>query len=344
MKSNYKIRNKKLINNFALIIGIILSTCFLSVGYAAISSLELDLEAIVFAGMQDGMFIYDVKYSSDSNAQLGNSKIHNYVQTTLNSTVSLSDSDPNSSITYEIALYNNSDMSYFFTGTNYMEEYYDNLGITYDLEGIEKWDLLEANGKMEFKITFKYLDNTVADSNVLNSYIEFLFEETQNRVLAELIYKGETTKNVVSVEDGTTTFAVPGIEGTVIRCNNAAIPSLTNETILISGITTNMTCEIFDTLEEAVETADTTINNLLMIANEEPNFESTDTIKVESNKRINLDINGMTITATTIETTVNYIENYGKLTVKVTRCYFYAYRKQDADYTRLLIWNSFYIY
>ena len=34
--------------------------------------------------------------------------------------------------------------------------------------------------------------------------------------------------------------------------------------------------------------------------------------------------------------TKNY-KKYGKLTGKVTGCYFYAYRKQDADYTRLLI-------
>ena len=316
MKKNYKIRNKKLITNFLLIIGIIFSTCFLSIGYAAISSMKLDIDVIAFASMQDGVFIYDATYFSNTDAELEYSKVHNYIQTTLNSTVTLSDSNPNSSITYVISVYNNSDTDYFFTGTNYMEKYYDNLGITYDVEGIEKWDVVKAKEFKEFKVTFRYSDNTLADSNELNSYIEFLFEPVQNRVVAQLIYNGGTTKQLVSLDDGTTTFEVPGIDGTVIRCNNSAIPALTDETILISGITSNIICQIFDTLEEAVETSDTTVNNMLMIADEEVNFEDTDTIKVADNQKINLDINGMTIAASTIDKDTNYIDNYGKFTIK----------------------------
>ena len=316
MKNNYKVRNKKLINNFLLAIGIIFSTCFLSIGYATVGSMELGIEPIAFASIQDGIFICDAKYVSNVDAQQQYSKVNNYVQTTLNSTVILSDSNPNSSITYSVSIYNNSDNNYYFIGTSYVEKFYDNLGITYELEGIEKWDLLQAKKGIEFKIKFKYLNNTLADSNELNSYIEFLFESAQNKVIAELIYKGESTKKIVSLDEGTATFDVSNVEGTVIRCNNSAVPTVTNETILLSEITDNTTCQVFDTLEEAIETADTTINNMLMISNEEVNFEDTDTIVLGSNQKINLDINGKEITASTVDTTVNYISSYGKFTIK----------------------------
>ena len=268
------------------------------------------------ASVQEGVFIAEVKYDSDIDANKVFSKVNNYVQTTLNSSVSLSNTNANSSITYTITMYNNSNFNYFFVGTNYLEEFYDNLGITFELEGIELFDILQAKNQMTFKIKFAYKDNTLAESNVLNSYIDFLFESAHNRVIAELVYKGESTKKIVSLDDGTTTFNVSDIEGTVIRANSGAIPKLASNTITLTQITDNTICKVFDSLEESVETSDTTVNNMLMIANEDVTFEDTEAIEVASNQKINLDINGMEINASTINKDVNYITNYGVLKIK----------------------------
>lgn len=315
MKNEYKIKNKKVTINFLLMMAIIFSTCFLAIGYAAINPITLDIDGTAVASAQEGVFIANAVYDSNIDGEQQYSKINNYIQTTLNSSISLSNSNPNSSITYAITIYNNTNLNYFFIGTSYLEKFYDNLGITYDLEGIKEYDVLEPQNEITFNITFRYKDNTIAESNELNSYIEFLFEPIGNRLVVELIYKDEIKKQIISLTEGTTIFDVSGIEGTVIRCNNGAIPTITDDTITISEITANTICKIFDTLEEAIETSDTSINNMLMIANEESTFEDTNNIIVTADKKINLDINGMEINTSTSDRTINYIENYGILKV-----------------------------
>ena len=161
---------------------ILISTLFMSIGYASINSVSLDIKGIAQADNQEGIFITDYKYVSDVNADITNSKIENIYQSTMKSNVVLSNTDPNSSITYEITIYNSTETTYYFNQVKTIvgETTYDNENITYKLEGLEHGDILTPSGSEKayktFKITFYYKDGTQITDQTLNSYLNFEFE------------------------------------------------------------------------------------------------------------------------------------------------------------------------
>lgn len=167
------------------------SIIFLSIGYAAISSITGEIKGTVIANKQDGIFITDVVYDSSLNANPSLSTINSYYQTTLNSSILLSSNNDagNSSITYEVTIYNSTDDLYQFNKVLYGDEFYDNENITFKLTNLKKGDKLAGKSSITFYITFSYVDDIVAANNILNSYLNFDFIRAGDLIIDYTITK-----------------------------------------------------------------------------------------------------------------------------------------------------------
>lgn len=160
---------------------ILMVTILMGVGYASINSIIIGFNGEAVAKEIDGVYITEVDYLSDVNADLTTSKILNAYQTNLTSIVALSKTNGNSSITYQITIYNSTDLPYSYKGTEYVlgEGTYDNQSITFTVNGLNIDDVVQSQETRTFSVTFMYVNNNVAANNVLNSIINFKFEEYQ---------------------------------------------------------------------------------------------------------------------------------------------------------------------
>ena len=170
--------------NIILLILLVASTILMGIGYAAINSVTGEINVTVSAEAQKGVFITDIELVSEVDADTGISNINNYIGTTMNSTVALSTTNPNSEIVYKVTVYNRGDQSSTYLGALYDEEFYDNLGIVFEVEGISVEDEIAPKETKEFTIKFKYKDGVIPESNILNSYINFKFGNPNRLMLA----------------------------------------------------------------------------------------------------------------------------------------------------------------
>jgi len=163
--------------NLVFIIFLFVATLFLEIGYAQISSVELNIGGSVIAQKQTGVVIMDAHYVSNNNADISSSIIKSYYQTMLNSKVVLGN-DTSSSITYEITIKNLTNAPKSFDGAVYEQEFYDNPNITFELNGLSIGDVLASNQSVTFTITYKYTGTDISN-NTLNSYINFSFNDIE---------------------------------------------------------------------------------------------------------------------------------------------------------------------
>ena len=170
--------------NIILLILLVASTIIMGIGYAAINSVTGEINVTVSAEAQEGVFITNIELVSEVDADTGISNINNYIGTTMNSTVALSTTNPNSEIVYKVTVYNRGDQSSTYLGALYDEEFYDNLGIVFEVEGISVEDEIAPKETKEFTIKFKYKDGVIPESNILNSYINFKFGNPNRLMLA----------------------------------------------------------------------------------------------------------------------------------------------------------------
>lgn len=164
-------------NSWIFLLLICILTCFMGIGFASIN-IQLGITGEALAEAQTELFITDVNYVSDVNADLNNSKILTSYQTLLSSNIALSQTNNNSNITYEVVIYNSTNKDYKFKETTYMlgNDTYDNENIIFTLDGLNKGSIVKSKESITFRITFKYKDNILAVNNKLNSYINFAFE------------------------------------------------------------------------------------------------------------------------------------------------------------------------
>ena len=123
-----KQRKSKLISWIYPLLFFIATLC-LGTGYAAIDSITTDIAGTLEVEVQEGIFITDVTYISNSYADTLNSKIKLFTQTMLESTVALSTEQVNSTITYEVTIYNSNEQAYEFAGVKYDSDFYSNENI-----------------------------------------------------------------------------------------------------------------------------------------------------------------------------------------------------------------------
>ena len=186
-------------------IAILISVCLMSFGYAAISSIALDVSGTATAQAQSGVFITEVNYQSNVGADTVNSKINNFIGSVLDSTVVLSTTNNNSSITYQVKVYNNTNDDYAFKTTTYESNFYDNNGIKFELTGMSQNTIVPSKQIKTFTITFSY-ENGVPASNTLNSYLNFSFGK--NHTITYIDVTGNYQTNIADGLTYTNTFSV----------------------------------------------------------------------------------------------------------------------------------------
>ena len=160
-----------------IVLLIILSCCFLSIGYASIANINLSLTGTAQLDKQTGIVISSVVLDNYSGVDLDLSEINTYYKTMLDSKTVLGN-DPTSYITYHVTVTNLSNKEKRFTGVIFDDEFYDNEDITYELIGLDVGDTVAAGESKTFTVKFKYLDQENPPTNtVLNSVIKFNFKD-----------------------------------------------------------------------------------------------------------------------------------------------------------------------
>ena len=243
---------------------ILISTFFMSIGYAAINNITSEISGTVRAVPQSGVFIYDVTYVSNNGANVSSSKINSYYRTVLDSKMVLGNSST-STITYTISIYNNSAQTYAYAGTTYDSDFYDNENITFALNGLSLNDTISAGQTKTFNITFSYADGNTTN-NTLNSWINFQFKNNYTISYNDVTVSDGVQTNIAEGLTYTNTFTpAPGdisvtMGGTSLTKDTdytyangtLSIPNVTGN-LVITGVTVNN----YDVV--LASTADTTV-------------------------------------------------------------------------------------
>ena len=179
---------KLLQNKNMLLLFVLFGTILLmSIGYASINSVTGDIEGTALADAQEGVFITNIEYVSDVNASVSNSRVNKFLGTVMGSTMQLSNTDVNSSITYKVTVYNKGTEEAMFQKITYANDFYDNNDIIFDISGFTTGEKIGPGESRDIIITFKYKGTTVPDNNVLNSYLYFVIK-APNRMMANSAY------------------------------------------------------------------------------------------------------------------------------------------------------------
>ena len=195
----------KISKNMFLLIVILIAMMIMGIGYASIEGITGEIEGKVTANAQEGIIITDVENVSNVEANMENSKIKNFVKTTMQSTIELSSTNPSSSITYKITIYNSSKEIGRFTEVKYDKEFYDNEDITFEITGFVPGERIQPKETKNILITFRYKDTTtVPENRVLNSYLNFNIENMKVTTAETYLPTGFTQVEGTSLETGLT--------------------------------------------------------------------------------------------------------------------------------------------
>lgn len=192
-------------NSWIFLLLMCLCTLFMSIGYAKINSITAEITGTLLAEAQEGVFITDISYSKDNNADTEQSEIITSYQTTVNSKIVLSNTDSDSSITYAISFYNSYDISFSLIDIIYYEETYDNENIVFEIPE-DANDTVPSKDYLTIDITFKYKDGVdlATTENVLNCFLNFRFLHPVNYIEST----GTQYIDTGITPDNTTTFDI----------------------------------------------------------------------------------------------------------------------------------------
>ncbi|GEM_PF-5658976 len=182
--------------NLAITFLFILFFAFLQIGYAKVDSVNLNVEGTTEAIVPDSVFISDIVPSDNSFAI-----IENYDKTVFSGSVILSDSDLNSSQSFDITITNNSISSQFFKEIKYQSgaDTYSNEDIVFSLDS-RMYDGYElaSGSSVTFNLSFNYSDsfksehqiNPITESDIrLKFVLNFYF----SRIISFNLNNGEGT-------------------------------------------------------------------------------------------------------------------------------------------------------
>jgi len=226
-------KNKKIPDMYKKVYPLLLfiATLFMSVGYAAVNSVSSEIVLNATAEANNGVFISSVIHVDNQRAILENCKVNSALKTMLSTSIELSNTDPNGDpnayYTYAVDIINNSNDKYMYTGVVHDEVFYTdangvyNEDIIYEVTGINKNTILNANDKITVQIKFKYKNSNITQ-NVLNSYVNFIFEKIHS-------------VTYINGGDNYPLYVIDG-ENLVVDMSNK---NYTDLTITIDGINTN---------------------------------------------------------------------------------------------------------
>lgn len=174
-QDNKIIINKKKVSNRLLVILLFIATIFMSVGYASVNSVIVNVNGLGSVAAADSSV-----HISAATPVSNNVTINNFAGTMLNSTVDLTN---NGSESITITISNNTNETVYFNKVAYDTQaslFYDNPNITFSLSNLSKGDAINPGQSKTFSITFTYVNGftpTVPSDRVLNSYINFIFSK-----------------------------------------------------------------------------------------------------------------------------------------------------------------------
>ena len=165
-------------------------TLFMGIVYASVNSVSLELKGTLVSKEVDKVFITEINYDNDSNADSLNSNISAY-QTNVDSHIILSNNQ-DASITYKITFYNSTNIDYIYIGPEYIisELTYSNPNITFELTGMDEGYIITPGETKIAFLTFKYIGTDTSNIE-LKSSINFNFEKLP---ILELSNENETYK------------------------------------------------------------------------------------------------------------------------------------------------------
>lgn len=252
--------------DFSLFLSVMLliSTTFMSIGYAAINSITAEINGTATVNVQSGVFITDVEYFSDVDAHIAQCEINNIYGTLLDSKIYLSETNNASSVTYTITVYNRTDETYAFKGVVYDQSAYSNEDIKCEVSDINVNDTLGSNGTKTFKATFSYR-NGLSTNNTLTSIVSFAFGVNHTITYNNITGSGFQS-NIADGLTYTNTFTTApyditvSMDGTDLTKNTdftysggtLTIPNVTGN-LIITGVNNNQTDPIISDVDEGDE-------------------------------------------------------------------------------------------
>lgn len=234
---------------------ILLATVCMSVGYASINSVILDLSGKATATSQEEAFITDIVYKASINSSSELSKINSFHKTTLNSYIELGKTI-DSSITYNVTIYNKNNFSVKYAGITFDPAFYSN-GDIICLVNVDPNQEVAAGEFFSFDITFKYREGMVIDettNNTLSSYLNFSFKRVYNVSYVNILGDNYPTK-VVADAPFSVDFSTEAPEQIVVTMGGERIttPDYSNGILNIASITGDIVIEkVTTTNEEAL--------------------------------------------------------------------------------------------
>ncbi len=237
---------KTTISNKLLILFIFIATIFMSIGYATINSVVLDINGTAFIDVDENVHI-TVATSGHTD-----STINSFSGTMLNSTVDLTN---NNTETFTITIYNNDDHTVLFDQVLRDTEtslFYDNQNITFDINGLNRYYSLVPNQSVTFTMTFHYVDNftpSTASDKILNSYINFKFRtgytvtynniNTTNQNYDTVVFENN---NLVVNFNGDIPYDVQVKSGNTVLTPNTNY-TYSNNILTVPSVTNNITID-----------------------------------------------------------------------------------------------------
>ena len=162
----------------------------MGIGYAVVNSISFNITGEVNAKEQNEIFITEIKcFQQDGydNSLCNTNDIQSSYQTSVHSKIKL-DNSIDSTITYQITVLNNSDVSYYFDETIYLvgDNTFSNQNITFELKTEDNTSEFLQNTEVpsktytKFNLIFKYKDNADILNNDLESLLNFNFYRFYN--------------------------------------------------------------------------------------------------------------------------------------------------------------------
>lgn len=273
---------------------IFVASLFMSIGYATINGITLDLNGDVTASIPKEVLITNVNGGSGTNVNL-------YYQTTLSSDVTLSTTNINSTVPMNITIYNNTNINKYFDTVKYTSggSTYSNSNIDFELTNITQGYMLAPGDSVTFTITFKYSDSyktsaTAPYTNTLSSYLNFNFTDTSSYSVTytgidntSSLPSSVTPNGTLTANFGSGKYHIDGITmgGTALSSSSY---SFSNNILTINNVTGNIVVTVSDVSDYAFVidndvnelttpeiNANTTINELLSLTFDGVNFSDS---------------------------------------------------------------------
>lgn len=271
---------------------------FMCIGFAGITDQILNIKGEANAVAQDGVFITDVSYASNSGADITNSKLNYYLGTVLDSQIKLGNNN-NSSITYEITIYNSTEKEQLFVGAltdSSLPNSYTNQNIEFTLNGIEKnVTTLAPKESITFSITFKYKQNAPTIDGILKSIINFRFLEKPILVLSN-------ENQTYTLNDIYPDFTPAEYQFTVSNYSGNSINNVPLTYSLETQIASPLSAKIYD------ESGNEVTGNISIDGNGATKTAHTYTLKIlwdDTNEELGVEYNDLKYINQTIECLVN---------------------------------------